>query len=259
MPTRPPKPTRLDPDTELYARCLAIVDADERKLPLLALPVNDGEPTECVAWRRDREQEAQKGDVTALAALLRFSPRYLTCPWTVAVIQALRSKRVGAKTPQERAPATGALDLLAEGLRGGHDMRGKRGCVNEKDAAALYRLLLPLYEAAKEGVSQDSIDLPQAFNRYLTRQALPEGIEECEKPLIFLGKGGFPEFHYRFTIPKKDVALLPKRRRKSRNELIINTKEKVDMLVKKRVACILNIKSDDLDYIRRLIRKGKAD
>jgi len=97
MSKRPPKLIRLDPDTELYARCLAIGDADERKLPSLRLPIDEDEPEECVAWRRDLEQKAWKGDVTALAALLRFSPDYLACPWTVAVIKALRSKLVGAE------------------------------------------------------------------------------------------------------------------------------------------------------------------
>lgn len=262
MPKRPPKPTRLDPDTELYVRCFAIVDADERKLPLLALPADDGEPPECVDWRRDLEQEAKNGDLAALARLIQFSPRYLTCPWTVAVIQALRSKRGGAKTLQDREDATGALDRLAEALRG-HNLKGKRPHPGAKVVATLYDLLLPLYEAAQKDIPQDPIVLPREFCRYLDGRPLPDGIEKCEEPLIFLGKRGFPEFHYRFTIPKADVDRLPNRKRKSRSEHIFNvaktTKEKVDTLVLERVARILNITgvSDDLDWLKRLVRKGR--
>lgn len=255
MPKRPPKPTRLDPDTELYVRCSAIVDADERKLPLLALPADDGEPPECVDWRRDLEQDAKNGDLAALARLIQFSPLYLTCPWTVAIIQALRSKRGRAKTLQEREDATGALDRLAGALRG-HNPRGKRPHPGAKDTSSLFHLLLPLYETAKEGTSPDPIVLPRVFYRYLDGRPLPEGIEKRE-PTIFLrsGRRKIPDFVYCFTIPKSDLKEL---------ELDGLRGQRVSDCVLWRVACILKIAgaretaiSFDLDWVKRLVRKGR--
>lgn len=302
MPTRPPKPIKLYWETETHARVLALIHSEGRT-PLLTLPTEDGEPKECVAWRRDLEQKAvaMGGDITALCSLIRFSPRYLSCPWTMAVIEALRATRRNAKTARELEDAKNALGLLAEALRGG-DLRGKHAHPGARHVSMLYRLLLPLYEAAQKGVSlqqlvpystvqeireatkkgdvppgyinvyaaarhdRDYIELPPAFSRYLDGRAkLPDGIEKHEAPFR-LRSGGKPvklPYCYRFAVPKDDLDWLKKpegRRGRSLPEKAVSD------FVLWRVACILNIAgasekaiSTDLDWLRRLVRKGKAD
>lgn len=298
MPKKPRKDIYLTPDVQLIVNLTlahsCLMDGEPPDFALSPVYRFDLEPAERRTWREEREKEARRGNVTALADLIRLSSWYLACPLTICTIEVLRAELIHAKTIDERERAGAALDCLTRALRGREDLRGSRPHAPARDVANLYGLLLPLYQAAHKGVrvkdvvpyrtvretreaitkhqappsalvlleavmkDHDFIELPPTFYRYLNGQAtLPEGIEKHPAP-IRLRSGGQPvELPpcYRFKVPKEDLDLIQKPEdRRSRSLL----EKDVKAVVMTRVACILNIAgSADHDWLMRLIRKGK--
>lgn len=102
--------------------------------------------------------------------------------------------------------------------------------------------------------NRDYIALPPAFNRYLEeRHPLPEGVEERQDPSSLRSKGKPVNLFfscYRFTVPTGDVGEL-------KREL---SGQRVHECVSKRVSLLLNIgrtRTADLDWLRKLVRKGR--
>lgn len=191
MPKKPQQDIRLTTEDLSFVKLDLSLERGitKRKTPDLAIlsPLYffEDEPADCTAWRERREKEAEGGNVTALADLIRFSAYYLTCPLTIATIRVLRSKLVFAKTGGDRARASAALDCLAHAMRGG-DLRGNRPHAPAKDVRDLYERLLPLYAQTRRGndavKDPDSINLPPWFACYFEGRPLPNGVVRNPPP-----------------------------------------------------------------------------
>jgi hypothetical protein len=63
--------------------------------------------------REELETKAWRGDLKALATLIRQDPRYIGCPWTLAVADLLRRNAAWAETQERRAEWRDRLTELA--------------------------------------------------------------------------------------------------------------------------------------------------
>lgn len=77
------------------------------------LGVFDPSPAISDDTREELETKAWQGDLNALATLIRQDPRYIGCPWTLAVTARLREAAL-ARTPEEREDADDRLRKLAQ-------------------------------------------------------------------------------------------------------------------------------------------------
>lgn len=218
---------------------------------LFEIPPDPKEPAEEAQYRQDREQRAVRGDLTALADLIRMDSYYLQSAWFVETVRLLRSARCYAKTHRERNHATQGLELLASALCGitpGKGLRGKPPHAWDEDVARCYDLLLPVYKAAKRGRPSGPVNLPYELWRYFDgRDPMPKGVTPMVEGGIIGGRVCL-NTPPSFTIPAADLGRL-----KSERPSVVALEQVMTLLRigRKREG------ERDLTWIRKLVAAGR--
>lgn len=243
---RPPaSPVLLTPSQEIWvlASCLQ----EPFKL------VDPEEPAEATAYRQDRERRALRGDVTALADLIKMDYRYLMTARFAETVRALRSEAHFSRTKQQRNHAIRGLQCL-QGALGAGDLRGRRPHPRATDITRLYDLLLPVYQQAKRQRScPPPCELPYKLWEYFSSDGpVPEGITPFrEHPQ----RGGKIVLNppATFTIPQDDLERL---RRCFKPTDLKN-------LVRERIAAIFYLgrgePAEAAEWIAKLVKHGRDE
>lgn len=241
----PASPVLLTPSQEIWvlASCL------QEPLKL----VDPEEPAEATAYRQDRERRALKGDVTALADLIKMDYRYLRTARFAETVRVLRSEAHFSRTKQQRDHAVSGLLCLQDALGAG-DLRGRRPHPRPMDITRLYDLLLPVYQQAKrQQASPLSCELPCKLWDYFSGNGpVSEGItpfRECPP------QGGKIVLNTpaTFTIPQDDLERL---------KLCLKSTD-LKNLVRERIAAIFNLgrgePAEAVEWIAKLVKYGREE
>lgn len=247
MPKRDQLTIHLTPNQQLWVWASCLQEPFE-------LSPNSDEPAECAEYRQDRERRALKGDVTALADLIRLDHRYLRTARFAETVRVLRSEAHFSKTKQERDHAQRLLKLLGAALGAG-DLRGRRPVPRATDVALLYDLLLPVYRQAKRQQSAPHPrELPYELWAYFPSDRLvPEGITPLREHPPQGGKSVL-NTPPTFTIPESDLAQL------------LDSRENPPDIALGRVMALLNMgrkkgegETYDLSWVRHVIAEARRE
>lgn len=145
------------------------------------LDVFDPSPAISDDTREELETKAWQGDLNALATLIRQDPRYIGCPWTLAVTARLREAAL-ARTPEEREEADDRLRKLAQAWIA-VDRRGRRFEPPAWQVALVGDGLMKAYTEAMTHpplvFSDDSPDWVEQIRKVRERESRPVSLPEA--------------------------------------------------------------------------------